>query len=75
MGDAFGRQQARQFGACSAALSIAVPSILRPSSGACIECRGKRSPDPNATGHDGYRLNRLHFGFRRACIQRRFRFE
>ena len=35
MGDAFGRQQARQFGACIRRF-IAVPSILRPSSGACI---------------------------------------
>ncbi len=72
MGDAFGRQQARQFVRASAALSIAVPSILRPSSGRAYECRGKRSPDPNATGHDDIVLNRLHFGFRRACIQRRF---
>ncbi len=73
MGDAFGRQQARQFGGASAALSIAVPSIRKPSSGAAYECRGKRSPDPSATGHDGYVLNWLHFGFRRACIQRCFR--
>ncbi len=72
MGDAFGRQQSRSLVRASAALSIAVPSILRPSPVRAYECRGKRSPDPNATGLTDIVLNRLHFGFRRACIQRAF---
>ncbi len=55
------------------------PSPYRASSDLlpvrAYECRGKRSPNPTPLGMTDIVLNRLHFGFRCACIQRRFRFE
>ncbi len=76
MGNAFGRQQARQFVRASAALSIAVPSILQTFF-RCVHMNavGSDRQIPTPLGMTDIVLNRLHFGFRCACIQRRFRFE
>jgi len=76
MGDTFGRQQARQFG--TRIRRFIHRRTEHPQTFfRCVHMNavGSDRQIPAPLGMTDIVLNWLHFGFRRACIQRRFRFE